>query len=67
MNKLLNLEGTTNFSNIKDLRILYDTIETQVRSLNSLRLDPKSYGPMLIPVVMSKLPQEKKKGVAPKN
>ena len=59
MNKLLNLEGTHRFSNIKELRILlYDTIETQVRCLNSMGLQAKNYGSMLIPVIMTKLPQE---------
>ena len=43
---------------IKELRGLYDTVETQVRSLHSLGLDEKNYGSLLIPVIMSKLPQE---------
>ena len=56
MNKLLNLEGSSGFTDIKELRGLYDTIATQIRSLNSIGLNEKNYGPMLIPVIMSKLP-----------
>ena len=55
MNKL---RRSSAFSSTKDLRSLYDIIEYQVRSLNSLGLDQKSYGPMLVPVILSKLPQE---------
>ena len=60
MNKLLNLEPVCGLSAVKELRQLYDTIETQVRSLNSLGLNERNYGAMLVPVVMSKLPQEVK-------
>ena len=57
MNKLLNLEPTSSLSDVTELRKLYDEIETQVRCLNSLGLDEKNYGAMLVPVVMAKLPQ----------
>ena len=40
------------------MRKLFDTIETQVRSLNCLGYDCHSYGPMLIPILLSKLPQD---------
>ena len=55
---LLNLNVGCGFNDVKELRILFDTIETQVRSLNSLGLDEKNYGSMLIPIIMSKLNQE---------
>ena len=58
MNKLLNLETTSNFINIKELRSLYNDIEVQIRSLRGIGLEEKRYGPMLAPVIMSKLPQE---------
>ena len=60
MNKLLNLFNSGNLNDLKYLRELYNNIDTQVRSLKSLGMDPDSYGPMLIPVVMSKLPENLK-------
>ena len=57
MNKLLNLSNNGNLNDLKYLRQLYNNIDIQVRSLTSLGIDPDSYGPMLIPVVMSKLPE----------
>ncbi|XP_066923466.1 uncharacterized protein [Clytia hemisphaerica] len=58
MNKLLNLETTSNFIDIKELRMLYNNIEIQIRNLRGIGLEEKRYGPMLAPVIMSKLPQE---------
>lgn len=58
MNKLLETETVRHVSDIKKIRKLFDQIESQVRSLKSLGLDAKNYGPMLIPVIMSKLPDE---------
>ena len=60
MNKLLNLSNSGNLNDLKYLRQLYNNIDTQVRSLTSLGMDPDSYGPMLIPIVMSKLPENLK-------
>ena len=60
MNKLLNLSNSGNLNDLKYLRQLYNNIDTQVRSLTSLGVDSDSYGPMLIPAVMSKLPENLK-------
>ena len=60
MNKLLNLETVPGNNSVVELRGLYDNIETQIRSLNSLGLDERSYGAMLVPVIMAKLPQQVK-------
>ena len=60
MNKLLNLSNSGNLNDLKYLRQLYNNIDSQVRSLTSLGVDSDSYGPMLIPVVMSKLPENLK-------
>ena len=49
-----------NINDVKALRLLYDHVETQVRSLNNLDITCKNYGPMLVPVLMSKLPSELK-------
>ena len=53
MNKLLNLSYSGNLNDLKYLRQLYNNIDTQVCRLTSLGTDPDSYGPMLIPAVMS--------------
>ena len=45
---------------VKEMRCLHDGLETQVRSLSSLGLDTRNYGPMLMPVLMAKLPDELK-------
>ena len=60
MNKLLELNVIVESNNTKDLRSLYDHVNAQVRSLQSIGLNASDYGPMLIPVLMSKLPHELK-------
>ena len=49
------LSNSKNLNDLKYLRQLYDNIDTQVHNLTSLGMDTDSYGPMLIPVVISKL------------
>ena len=58
MRKLLSLNPILNISDAKTLRILYDTIKTQVRSLDFLGQDCANYGPMLITVLLTNLPSE---------
>ena len=45
---------------MKELRCLYDEVEKQVRSLNCLGVNSDNYGPMLVPVLFSKIPEELK-------
>ena len=42
----------------RKLRELYDTLESHVRSLNSVEIPSDSYGSSLSSIIMSKLPQE---------
>ncbi|XP_057317064.1 uncharacterized protein LOC130660127 [Hydractinia symbiolongicarpus] len=58
MKKLLKLEQANNLTNIETLRNVFDNVETQVRSLENLDVTSENYGPLLIPVLMSKLPEE---------
>ena len=58
MAKLLSLDVVSDIANVKDLRQLYDGVETQVRSLSTLGVEPKSCGAMLTPVLFSKIPGE---------
>ena len=55
MNNLIKLETITH-PNVKDLRNLYDSIESNVRALSSLGIDYKHFGSLLIPIILEKLP-----------
>ena len=58
MQNLLNLEVMKLISDLKGLCALYDDVETQVRSLDNVGLQPIYQGPMLVPVLMNKLSEE---------
>ena len=58
MEILLNIEGVTSGRNLKALRHLYDTIEAQIRGLNSMGVTADSYGGLLSSVLLSKIPQD---------
>ena len=58
MDLLLELEGVTSLREFKRLRHLYDQVEGHVRSLKCLGITPESYGTLLSPILMKKLPQE---------
>ena len=58
MDLLLNVEPVTLQHNLKGLRHLYDTVETQVQSLRALGVSADSYGSILSSVFMNKLPEE---------
>ena len=55
MNNLISLNKIIN-RNVKELRILYDKIEGNVRALNSLGINSNNFGPLLIPIILEKLP-----------
>ncbi|GFR03777.1 integrase catalytic domain-containing protein [Trichonephila clavata] len=58
MNKLLAIEPIRNISYLKGLRKLYDECEIQIRSLNSLNVTFVSYGNLLCPIILQKIPEE---------
>ena len=58
MDKLLSISPVTSVNDIGKIRNVYDEIEVHVRNLNSLQIDTKQYGPVLISVVMSKVPEQ---------
>ena len=58
MDTLLELEPVTAPTNIKVLRWLYDKIEFQVRSLESLGVPLDLYGNLLSSLFMTRLPHE---------
>ena len=54
---LMGLEPVTS-NNTKALRHLYDMVESNVRSLKSLGVAAETYGSLLCPVLVKKLPNE---------
>ena len=58
MDILLSLEPVTSQHNLRGLRHLYDLVESQVRGLKSLGVEPSSYGSLLSSVLLQKLPSE---------
>ena len=58
MKLLLNIRQVSTSKDVPSLRKLFDTIETNKRSLKTLGVDYKQYGTLLLPIVMSKFPEE---------
>ena len=58
MDKILKIDKVSLSRNCKELRSLYDHIESHVRSLNNVGVKPEHYGPLLIPIILEKLPDE---------
>ena len=58
MEALLNLQKVFSEKDVKALRKVYDHIEINVRSLKLLGIDFAQYGTLLIPMVMTKIPEE---------
>jgi hypothetical protein len=57
MDALLKLQAST-IGDIRSVRRLYGTIESHIRSLQALGVESKSYGSLLVPVIMNKIPEE---------
>ena len=58
MDILLNIDAVTSQHNLKDLRHLYDLVESHVQSLKLLGVSPDAYGTLLSSVLLNKLPPE---------
>ena len=56
MEELIKLPQVVTDKQTKKIRQLYDQIETNLRSLRSLGVKPESYGCLLVPILISKLP-----------
>ena len=52
------IESVTSSHDLKALRKLHDLVESHVRSLSAIGVDPASYGSLLVPVLLNKLPSE---------
>ena len=57
MQALLKLQHCSN-DGIEKLRTIYDNINIHVRGLESLGVTSKSYGSLLVPIIMSRMPRE---------
>ena len=58
MRKLLSLEKIHSISKIEKLKQLFDSLEIQVRTLENLGSSSNMYGPLLISVILEKIPEE---------
>ena len=58
IDNLLNLPSVGSSKDVKKLCQLYGDIENNVRSLTNLKVASSHYGPVLISIVMSKLPDD---------
>ncbi|MEO0686947.1 MAG: DUF1759 domain-containing protein, partial [Cyanobacteria bacterium J06649_11] len=58
MDTLLQIVPVKIGTDVKQLRAMYDKIEVNVRGLQSLGIKPDQYGCLLVPVIMSKVPED---------
>ena len=58
MDKILKTEKVNSSRNCKELRSLYDQIESHVHSLHSVGVKSEHYGTLLIPIILEKVPDE---------
>ena len=58
MEGLLGLPAVSSQHEVRDLRHLYDAVESYVRGLRALGVSAESYGGMLTSILMNKLPAE---------
>ena len=54
---ILDLNPVTDCSDISKLRDLYDAIEINVRNLKTLGITSESFAPVIIPTILSKIPE----------
>ena len=60
MESLLKLSCVSSMVDIKRIRMVYDMIESNVRSLQNLGISAEMYGSLLIPIMLAKIPEELK-------
>ena len=66
MNKLLQVEKVSSSKNCRELRQLYDQIESHVRSLKTVGINSEHYGPLLIPIILERMPSDIKLEISKK-
>ena len=55
---MLRNKKITTRDDVKELRMLYNHVESCVRNLKSLKFDTSGYGSLLIPILKDRLPDE---------
>ena len=58
------LEMPSPLSNLVSLHTFYDTVESHIRGLSSLGKSEHSYGDLLVPIIMGKLPTDLQRNLA---
>ena len=58
MENLMKITTLNSSADIKRVRRLYDNIEQNCRGLKALGVTSESYGPLLVPVLLHKLPED---------
>ncbi len=58
MEELINLPAVSDIHQVSKICQLYDSIVTHIRSLRNLGINSNSYGSLLVPLIVSKLPEE---------
>ena len=66
MEALVAMEGVQRDNKVEPIRKLYDRIETHIRSLRALGVETETYGSLLCPILVKKLPPELKLNVSRK-
>lgn len=58
MDNLLQLPVVGSVNDLKGIRQLYEKIEIHIRGLQALGVEAQQHGSLLVPVLLSKVPQE---------
>ena len=58
MDRLLKLPQLNNSNDVRKLRVLYDSIEAHLRGQQALDVTSDSYGKLMVPILLSKLPED---------
>ena len=58
MSKLMKIDRVTVSRNVSELRNLYDHVESHMRALTSAGTPPEHYGPLIIPIISERLPED---------
>ncbi|CAB4040850.1 PREDICTED: uncharacterized protein LOC107340613, partial [Paramuricea clavata] len=58
MDSLLKITSLNVSNDVKKLRQMYDKVETHVRGLQALEVPTESYGSLLVPILMTKIPED---------
>ena len=58
MDKLVKIPNVHDIGDVKQLRTVYDTLETHIRNLSDLDVETTTYGTLLISIIFERIPEE---------